>query len=415
MTPVTPLPLGAAVATLGGLAIGIERQWSGHASGPKARFGGIRTFALLGGAAGLAGHLWTIHANALAVILLAASAAIVVAAYVAASRTDVDATTEVSALVVLTAGVLAGLGEPALASAVIGVTTFFLIEKSRLHSLVSRLDDEGLRAAARFAVMATVVLPLLPAGPFGPWQTVRPRAVWLLVLFFSGLSFAGYVARRVAGPRRGYALAGLLGGLISSTNVALTFARASRVTPRLGGALASGVVAACTVVFVRVGVAAAVIHPPLARALLFYLVPPFLLGLAALGMGQRLSGGGEDAERPANPLQLTSALQMAALFQGVLVAVEWARRTWGNPGVVTSGALLGLTDVDALTFSMARNAADGLDVAVAARALAVGLLANTGLKLGAALGLGSGRFRLAVAASLSGMAALIAGALILQR
>lgn len=47
--------LGVVVAALGGLAIGIERQRSGHASGPGARFGGVRTFTLIGGIAGLAG------------------------------------------------------------------------------------------------------------------------------------------------------------------------------------------------------------------------------------------------------------------------------------------------------------------------------------------------------------------------
>jgi uncharacterized membrane protein (DUF4010 family) len=43
------------------------------------------------------------------------------------------------------------------------------------------------------------------------------------VLFFSGLSFVGYVARRAAGPGRGYLVAGLIGGLASSTNVTFTF------------------------------------------------------------------------------------------------------------------------------------------------------------------------------------------------
>ena len=48
---------GLGVAALGGAAIGLERQWSGHASGPHARFGGIRTFTMLGGTGGLAGWL----------------------------------------------------------------------------------------------------------------------------------------------------------------------------------------------------------------------------------------------------------------------------------------------------------------------------------------------------------------------
>ena len=66
--------------------IGLERQRSGHASGPQARFGGIRTFTMLGGMAGLAGWLAVNGLLAIAVVLLAAAAALVVAAYAAASR-----------------------------------------------------------------------------------------------------------------------------------------------------------------------------------------------------------------------------------------------------------------------------------------------------------------------------------------
>jgi uncharacterized membrane protein (DUF4010 family) len=112
------------------------------------------------------------------------------------------------ALVVIAAGVVAGAGVHQLASGVIAVTTLLLVEKSRLHSLVARLDDITLRAAARFAVMALVVLPLLPDGPYGPLGGIRPRELWALVLFFSGLSFVGYFARRVAGPGRGYLVTG---------------------------------------------------------------------------------------------------------------------------------------------------------------------------------------------------------------
>ena len=419
----TPVPLGVLVATLGGLAIGIERQWSGHASGPEARFGGIRTFALLGGTAGLAGSLWSAHVEALAIVLLAAAAALVVAAYSASSRADVDATTEVGALVVLAAGVLAGLGQLVLSSGVVAVTTLVLVEKSTLHAWVARIADEELRAAARFAVMAAVVLPLLPPGPFGPWGMVLPREVWLLVLLFSGLSFAGYIARRAIGPRHGYSVSGLLGGLVSSTSVTLTFARTSRAEPRQAHALALGAVAACTVLFVRVAVATLVLNPALAVTLLRYLVAPFVLGVVAFAGLARMTGhgvlaghhGGEEDDEvepsTANPLQLLAALQMAAVFQVVLVAVEAARRVFGSAGLVASGAILGLTDVDALTLSMARGAASGVSNDLAARAIVTGLLANTGLKLAVALVIGSRRFAQIVGGCLAATAMVLAAVL----
>src|SRR5690348_12987961 len=91
--------LGIMIATLGGAAVGVEREWSGHASGPKARFAGIRTFTLLGLVAGISGWLWASGQRPLTMIILAGCAALIVAAYVAASRTEVDGTTEIAAFV----------------------------------------------------------------------------------------------------------------------------------------------------------------------------------------------------------------------------------------------------------------------------------------------------------------------------
>src|SRR5262245_23148450 len=102
-------PVGLLVAALGGAAVGLERQWSGHADGTSARFAGIRTFTLLGALGGLSGVLWSAGLGALAVVLTAGAAALIAAAYVAGARQDIDGTTEVAALVVVAAGVLAGL------------------------------------------------------------------------------------------------------------------------------------------------------------------------------------------------------------------------------------------------------------------------------------------------------------------
>jgi uncharacterized membrane protein (DUF4010 family) len=166
---------GVVVGALGGAAIGVERQRSAHATGQFARFGGVRTFTLLGGVAGLAGWLATAGLGSVAVVLAAGAVALIVAGYVAASRHDVDATTEVAALVVVASGVLAGIGRLAWASGVIAMTALLLVEKSRLHSLVARIDDLELRAAARFGVMAVVILPLLPEGPIAQMGGIRPR------------------------------------------------------------------------------------------------------------------------------------------------------------------------------------------------------------------------------------------------
>lgn len=417
MAPSMDLTIGAglAVATLGGAAIGLERQWSGHASGPQSRFGGIRTFTLLGGLSGLAGWLSVHGLLPLAVVLLGGSAALVVAAYVAASRVDVDGTTEVAAIVVLAAGTLAGSGQVVLGSAVVAATVVLLLEKTRLHALVAGIDDAALRASARFAALACVVLPILPPGPYGPFDAIRPRELWALVLFFSGLTFVGWIARRIVGPHQGVIVSGLLGGIISSTSVTLTFARESRAedAPRL--ALAAGVIGACTIMLLRVTVACAVLNPVLALELPRYAGPAFAIGAVAVLVSWRARAPASiHGAIPDSPLHLRAALQMTALFQVVLFVILFVQDRWGSEALVATAAFVGLTDLDALTLSLARSAAASGDVSPAALALVAGILSNTLLKLTVAVVLGRGSFRTATAAMLGAMGLAMAVTLVLR-
>ena len=397
--------VGLAVATLGGAAIGLERQWSGHASGPQARFAGIRTFTLVGGTGGLAGWMATGDLLPVAVVLLAAAAGLIVAAYIAASRVNIDGTTEMAAIVVLAAGTLAGAGQLTLASAIIAATVLLLVEKTRLHDLVARIDDAALRASARFAALACIILPLLPPGPYGPLGAIRPRELWSLVLFFSGLTFAGWIARRLVGRHHGVIVSGLLGGIISSTSVTLTFARESRDddAPRL--ALAAGAIGACTIMFLRVVVACAVLNPALAARLPQFAGPAFIIGAAAVVAAWRVNvpapGHREIQE---SPLNLRAALQMTGLFQIVLFLILIVQSRWGSGALVATSAFVGLTDLDALTLSLARSSATAGALPTAAMALVAGMLSNTVLKLLVTLVLGRGSFRAAAGAGLGTMA-----------
>jgi len=393
--------LGIALGALGGAAVGVEREWSGHASGPASHFAGIRTFTLLGGLSGAAGWLWSGDFRALATVILAGAIALIISGYVAASRSDADATTEVAALIVVTAGVLSGTGFWMLASGMVAITTILLVEKSRLHSLVARIPDVGLKAGFRFAVMALVILPLLPEGPFGPLGGIRPRELWMMVLLFSGISFLAYIVRSFLGEGRGYVIAGLLGGLISSTNVTLSFSRISSSQAKQRVPLALGVVAASTMLYFRVAGAAFFLNLEFGRALVPFLVVPAILGTIIIASGLRYWGSRQgEPETTSNPLQFRSALQMAVLFQIVLIMVTAARQRWGQTGLLFSGAILGFTDVDALVISMAKAAGSGDQVRLAAMAATSGILANNVLKLALAVTLGRGRFRLLAAAGL---------------
>jgi uncharacterized membrane protein (DUF4010 family) len=145
--------------------------------------------------------------------------------------------------------------------------------------------------------------------------------------------------------------------------------------------------------FPRVLLATCVLNLSVARALAPYLAAPFAVGVIALGLAWRHTTDAQPGGAPSNPLQVGPALQMAVLFQVVLFAVDAMRRFYGDGGLLVSGAVLGLTDVDALTIAMARIPALGVTPGVAAQAVAIGILANCVLKTILAAVLGAPRFR----------------------
>ncbi len=146
-------------------------------------------------------------------------------------------------------------------------------------------------------------------------------------------------------------LSGLLSlSLLASTSTTLTFARSSRTKRSFERDLGFGAVAANAVLYPRVLIATAVLNQAL----------PALVATLIAAFG------------------VSIALQMAALFQVVLMIVHVAGR-WGPSGVLASAAVLGLTDVDALTLAMART--PNLPIGVAALAIAIGVASNTALKL----------------------------------
>jgi uncharacterized membrane protein (DUF4010 family) len=408
-TPLIDVAQHLAVAALAGLAVGAEREWSGHASGPDARFAGVRTFLLLGLIGGIAGWWAREGLHVLSLALLLAGGAVTVVAYsIAARRTreSIDGTTEVAALTVLAIGTTAGLGYMSIASGVAAVTVLALAEKTRIHRLLGKIDEIELRAGLQFAAMALVILPILPEGPFGPWGGIRPRGLWLIVVIFSGINFLGYLARRGIGVQRGYGVTGLIGGAISSTAVTLNFSRASRTESQFGDSLAIGVVGACTVLLPRIAIVSVVLNPPVGRALVPYLLPGFIAGAIIVAMALRRPAGAVSAlDEERNPLRLASAIQMALLFQVALTASTIAAQYWGNRGVISSAVVLGLTDMDALTVSMNHLATSPEMVALAAKAIAIGVLTNTVFKAAVATVVGTGRFRWLALAGLGVLAA----------
>jgi uncharacterized membrane protein (DUF4010 family) len=204
-----------------------------------------------------------------------------------------------------------------------------------------------------------------------------------MVVFISGISFLGYVLIKIVGPRQGIGLAGLLGGLVSSTAVTLSFSQRSKRRPELAKPLALGITAAWTLMFGRVLVTVAVLNRPLLQTLWLPMVAAAAAGFAYclfLVLSKRTSE--EASVEFANPFELGPALKFGLLYAVILVLSRTAQMYMGSTGVYLSAIVAGLADVDAITLSMAQlsGAAGGLDLDTASRAIVLAAMSNTAVK-----------------------------------
>jgi uncharacterized membrane protein (DUF4010 family) len=219
--------LAMSTALAAGLLIGIERGWKLRRAPEGTRVAGVRTFTLLGLVAGLAGLIGAHGQWLVAGALIAAAAAMLTIGYARRSADDQksDATSAIAGLATLALGFVAGIGAPALAIAGASLVTLTLALRKEAHRMIDRLDQEDVKALARFAVIAGAILPFLPDGDYGPYGAWNPQKLWLVVVLVTGFSFAGYVANRIFGTRHGTVATALIGGAYSSTAVTQSLAQ----------------------------------------------------------------------------------------------------------------------------------------------------------------------------------------------
>jgi uncharacterized membrane protein (DUF4010 family) len=400
--------LGAAVAA--GLLIGIERGWNLRHVKAGTRVAGVRTFTLFGLLAGLAGLLGSAGQPIAAGSLVAAAAAIVALGY--ARRTGAkraDATSPVAALVTLGLGVLAGAGNPALAIAGAALVTLVLALRDEAHRLIDRLDEQDVKALARFGVIALAVLPLLPDGEFGPYGAWNPQKLWLVVVLVTGFSFLGYVANRIFGARHGTIATALIGGAYSSTTVTQSLAQRLGAGPG-GGAEPAGIALASAVMYLRVIVLVGALATRVLAPFAILIAPALLVGAAAGYWLYRKAPRSDAPVAPGNPIAMIPALGFLLFIALAAVAARWAEGSFGEQGIALLVLIMGSMDVDAAIVTVGGLRPEAISAQLAAIALAGTILANMTVKLGITLVYARAKGKsaaLALAASMAVLAAAI--------
>jgi uncharacterized membrane protein (DUF4010 family) len=390
--------LGLALAI--GLLIGVERGWHERAEAEGERTAGLRTFALVGLLGGISGLLSEVLGPMpLAVAFLSVAAGLTLFRWRETSRIGTfGATTLVAGFLTFALGAYAVLGEMPVAAAAAVAAAALLAAKDWLHGWLRVLTWPELRSALVLLAMSFVILPVLPDRGVGPYDVLNPWQFWLMTIAIAGVSFAGYVAAKVLGERYGPLVAGLAGGLVSSTAVTIDMARRAKSTASQRWLLA-GVLAASVVMFLRVGVILALFGPSLLGRLAGPLAAAAVVtaaGAAVSSKGSAAAGGAGSVFR--NPLELPAVLGFATLLAFVLFLSKLLAAILGRQGVVVLAALAGIVDVDAITLSMTATAGVSTEPVYAAIAILVAVAVNSLSKSAFAVGVGGLRFGRAVLA-----------------
>jgi uncharacterized membrane protein (DUF4010 family) len=268
-------------------------------------------------------------------------------------------TTEVSLITTYLLGIMVNKNiEFAIYTAVLVV--FLLNLKSTLTTYEKYISRVDLNATVTFLLITFIVLPILPNKFIDKWQLINPYELWLFVILLSGLSFLGYILNKIWG-NRGIYLAGIIGGLASSTAITITFSQKSKIEPSISKHTAIAINLANSIMLIRVFIWTALFN----ISIMHKLVIPFLLSAIAgflyiyYLMKEKLENYSDTKIEYKNPLELWESLKYGIIFGLIFAGVKVAHTYFGESGTLIVSFIAGITDVDAITITLSKYAQNG--------------------------------------------------------
>lgn len=363
-----------------GFLIGLQREMHTIYSHKTQDFGGARTFSMIALFGFLSSWLTTFFPY---FFLVASSmiALLLIAGYIVNSihAPEKGSTSEFAALVTFIIGAMLTFTAPIFPVFIAIITLSILNLKDTIQEYEQTITKQDLGAAILFLVMTFVILPILPDKAIDPMGLVNLHRIWIMVVLVAGISYFGYIAIRLLGSKNGIGVAGLFGGLVSSTAVAMSMARRIHENGFLAKNLAIGISLASSMMLIRAGVEIWVINPDLIHPFILPIIIGSVCGYGYIGMLYLTSKHEEIPQEIEfkNPFDLKEALLMGLAFGITLAFISLAHRYVGNMGVYAVASLSGIADVDAIVLSLSSLAKNGLSSTTAHYAILIAILANT--------------------------------------
>ncbi|MCB9291327.1 MAG: MgtC/SapB family protein [Lewinellaceae bacterium] len=378
-----------------GLLLGLEREYSKQEKEERL-FAGVRTFPIVALIGYIALFLSDQYSPFIFVAAFVGVMGIIALAYATSRKADAGTTTEFSLMASFILGSLVFTKNYHLAVTIAVLITTLLSLKIKLHEAVHKLSRRDIFSILYFVVISALVLPLLPDKGMGPYGIFNLYKTWLIVVIFVTLNFLAYFLSKFLSRRHSVLLTGILGGFASSTATAWYFSRQAGKQESGGVIQAAAIILASSIMFPRLLIWLALLNMQMFRALW---LPVLVFGAAGLAVGYYLSTregqGPQEGEGPeiSNPINFKEALVFALIYVAIQFVVGYAEEQFGDKGVYFAAAISGLTDVDAITISMANYGKQSIDLSVAGLSVVIGAFSNTSVKYAFCLVFGNNRLR----------------------
>lgn len=259
-----------ATSILIGALIGVDRERNKQINKNLSQIG-IRTcilISLFGATSAWLGQTINpliIYISFLSLILLIVASYI----YLMTKYQRIGITTEITSILLFIFGAMCTSGMLEIAISLAIITALVLSTRIYLHNIATSISDSELFDTIKFAIIAFIILPLLPnqsfdEAIFGSWlptenihesvatlNVINPYNIWMLVVFVSGVSYFGYIMIKLLGQKAGISLTGLMGGLYSSTATSLTLAANSLKMKKIINPFLAGIILACAISFIK--------------------------------------------------------------------------------------------------------------------------------------------------------------------
>lgn len=377
-----------------GLIVGLQRERHGSPLAGFRTFPLVTLFGSLTGLLAIEYGIWIIAAGLLGL------AGLVVMGNLEHKPESPGMTTEVSLLAMFVLGAYLVTGAIGIGVAIGGTIAVLLHLKEQMHLIARRLEDPDFKAIMQFVLITLVILPVLPDRTYGPFGVLNPHKIWLMVVLIVGISLGGYIIYKFAGQKTGTFAGAILGGLISSTATTVSYARRSKAAPQTSAMAAFVIMAASTVVFMRVLLIIGATAPEFlqdAGMPIGIMLAGLLLITMVLWRREPVSEHAAPAHQE-NPTQLKAAIIFAALYALVLLAVAAAKKYAGSEGLYLVSILSGLTDMDAITLSVSQMTGNAqIHTGTGWRLILTAALANLVFKAGTVAFLGTRELFLRIA------------------